>query len=260
MSAIAAPTATSAAIVRPRPGTTRIASRATIGRTMSQPRLCPSRAAPARRPAAPRNNPRSGAGMPRRPASTAHGSSPSIQSPTFAFVYPTGCAKRASSKNWPAWSAPEALSSSIRARAAIPEPECAQGDRGGAVPERPERAQRQDQRVQQRPVAGVPGKLRLVRPQHGEQREDAVTGEQQDRRRRSARGARPRQHCEADHENRPEEQGRRRPRGTRDAATVDSEPEHDRDRDERGHQAGIALHHPGRAPSVYRGRGWCRCS
>ena len=37
--------------------------------------------------------------MPRRPASTAHGSSPSIQSPTFAFVYPTGCAKRASSKN-----------------------------------------------------------------------------------------------------------------------------------------------------------------
>ena len=60
--------------------------------------------------------------MPRRPASTAQGSSPSIQSPTFAFVYPTGPAKRASSKNWPAWSAPEAFSSSTRAIAATASP------------------------------------------------------------------------------------------------------------------------------------------
>ncbi len=114
-----------------------------------------------------------------------------------------------------------------------PEPVAAEEDRGRAAAQRPERAQREDHGVQQGAVARVPRELRLLRPEHGDQAERPVAGEQEDRRQREPRRARPRQQREAGDENDPEQQRRRHPRRAGEATLVGGEPEQDGEHGER---------------------------
>ena len=101
----------------------------------------------------------------------------------------------------------------------------AEEDRPGAAAQRPERAQREHDRVQQRAVPGVPGELLLARPEHRQQAEAPVGGQQQHRRERKARGARARQDREADEQDGRQQQGGGHPGDLAKAALVAGEPD-----------------------------------